>query len=211
MTTTNENPNNTESAIDDDTSFNSFNGDSSFDDDVYPCWARTSPLSREYFDHEWGQALYEERELYELIALLGFQAGLNWSMVLNKRERLRECFHNFEPDAVATFTDDDVERLLKDKTMIRNKRKISAAVTNARATVELREHGGLSAFVWAHDPNSAYACETVTDLIGRTPEISELATELKKRGFTQLGPRLIAALMQAIGMVPAVRTQSNAA
>lgn len=75
MTTTNENPNNTESAIDDDTSFNSFNGDSSFDDDVYPCWARTSPLSREYFDHEWGQALYEERELYELIALLGFQAG----------------------------------------------------------------------------------------------------------------------------------------
>lgn len=183
----------------------------SFDDDTYPRWARSSPLTREYYDHEWGRALYGERELYEFIALLGFQAGLNWSMVLNKRSRLRECFHNFDPDVVAVFTDDDIERLLRDKTMIRNDRKVRAAVTNARATVAIREHGGLSAFIWAHDPNPEYSCESVTELIKQTPEISELANELKEHGFTQIGPRIIASLMQAIGMVPPVTRQSNAA
>lgn len=182
-----------------------------FDDETYPSWARSSPLTREYYDHEWGRALYGERELYEFIALLGFQAGLNWSMVLNKRERLRERFHNFEPDVVAALSDNDIEGLLKDKTMIRNERKIRAAVANARATVAIREHGGLSAFVWAHDPNPEYSCESVTELIANTPEISALAKALKEHGFTQIGPRIIASLMQAIGMVPPVSRQSNAA
>src|SRR5699024_226887 len=85
----------------------------SFNDDSYPEWAQASPRAREYYDFEWGRTLYEERELYELIALLGFQAGLNWSMVLNKRERLRERFHNFDPDAVAQF--EIGERLTRDR------------------------------------------------------------------------------------------------
>lgn len=183
----------------------------SFDDDSYPDWAQTSSLAREYYDHEWGRELYEERELYELIALLGFQTGLNWSMVLKKRERLRERFHNFDPDAVAAFTDDDIDDLIADKTLIRNRRKITAAIHNARATVGLREHGGLSAMVWAHDPQSYYPSATVTELINTNPEVTELATELKAHGFRLIGPQLIAALMQAIGMVPAVQRQSNAA
>ena len=183
----------------------------SFNDDSYPEWAQASPLAREYYDFEWGRTLYEERELYELIALLGFQAGLNWSMVLNKRERLRERFHNFDPDAVAQFDHDDIDDLLHDETLIRNRRKINAAIHNARATVKLRDHGGLSALVWAHDPHSYLPCETVTELIETTPQITELATELKAHDFTLIGPRMIAALVQAIGMVPAVKRRSNAA
>src|SRR5690625_1482631 len=107
----------------------------SFNDDSYPEWAQASSLTREYYEFEWGRRLTEEHELYELIALLGFQAGLNWSMVLNKRERLREVFHNFDPDAVAQFDHDDIEGMLHDKTLIRNRRKLSAAVHNAKAEI----------------------------------------------------------------------------
>ena len=183
----------------------------SFNDDSYPEWAQASSLTREYYEFEWGRRLTEEHELYELIALLGFQAGLNWSMVLNKRERLREVFHNFDPDAVAQFDHDDIEGMLQDKTLIRNKRKLSAAVHNAKAIVMLREHGGISALVWAHEPDNPTQCETVTDLIETTPEITELAQELKAHDFTMVGPRMVAALAQAIGMVPAVKRRSNAA
>jgi DNA-3-methyladenine glycosylase I len=113
-----------------------------------PLWASTDPLLREYYDTEWGLPVRDEQGLYERICLEGFQAGLSWATILRKRPSFRAAFAGFNPDAVALFTEADVERLMQDPGIVRNRLKIRSAITNARATLALRQEGGLVEFVW---------------------------------------------------------------
>ena len=117
-----------------------------------PAWASVDPLLMDYYDTEWGMPIRDERGLYERICLEGFQAGLSWATILRKRPNFRAAFADFDPDVVATYTDADVERLLGDAGIIRHRGKIQATITNARATIALREEGGLVDFVWGFQP-----------------------------------------------------------
>ena len=166
-----------------------------------PVWAATDPLLREYYDTEWGMPVRDEAGLYERIVLEGFQAGLSWRTVLAKRPAFREVFHGFDPDAVAAMTEADVARLMGDARIIRNERKIRAAVTNARATVALREREGLVALVWSYQPERTPAPVRFAEVPTVSAESTALSKELKRRGFAFVGPTTMYALMEAIGMV----------
>ncbi|WIM69215.1 DNA-3-methyladenine glycosylase I [Corynebacterium suedekumii] len=166
-----------------------------------PTWACTSDLLRDYYDTEWGMPVRDEQGLFERLSLEGFQAGLSWELILRKRPAFRAAFADFNPDEVAVFTDADVERLLTDSGIIRNRRKIEAVITNARATIELREKGGLVELIWSHQPAETPAPVTADDVPSRSPESAALARALKKEGFTFVGPTTIFALMEAIGVV----------
>ena len=166
-----------------------------------PTWACTSDLLRDYYDTEWGMPVRDEQGLFERLSLEGFQAGLSWELILRKRPAFRAAFADFNPDEVAVFTDADVERLLTDSGIIRNRRKIEAVITNARATIELREKGGLAELIWSHQPADTPAPVTADDVPSRSPESAALARALKKEGFTFVGPTTIFALMEAIGVV----------
>jgi DNA-3-methyladenine glycosylase I len=166
-----------------------------------PPWASVDPLLREYYDTEWGLPVRDEQGLYERISLEGFQAGLSWATILRKRPAFRSAFHGFQPDAVAAFTDADVERLLQDAGIVRNRLKISAAITNARATVSLRERGGLVDFVWQFQPATTPRPASHTEIPTQSPESVALSKALRKQGFSFVGPTTMFALMEAIGMV----------
>jgi DNA-3-methyladenine glycosylase I len=171
------------------------------DDGVARCPWGTSELLREYHDTEWGMPVAGESALFERLCLEGFQAGLSWLTILRKRERYREVFAGFDVDRVADFTDADVERLMADPGIVRNRAKIEAARKNARATVELRADGGLEAFVEGFAPEVTPAPATTADLPGLSPESLALSKALKKRGFAFVGPTTMYALMEATGIV----------
>ena len=142
-----------------------------------PAWAATDPLLREYYDTEWGMPVRDERGMFERLSLEAFQSGLSWVTILRKRPAFRAAFDDFEPDVVARYTDDDVARLLADAGIVRNRAKVLATVTNARATVDLRADGGLVDLVWSFRPD-------------RTPEPAHArrgADELA--GVGRAGPR----------------------
>ena len=166
-----------------------------------PVWASTDPLLREYYDTEWGLPVRDEHGLYERISLEAFQAGLSWVTILRKRPAFRAAFADFNPDTVAAFTEDDVERLLQDPGIVRNRLKIRAAVTNAQATIALRDEGGLVDFVWQFQPSSTPAPLTYADVPTQSPESVALSKSLRKKGFAFVGPTTMFALMEAIGMV----------
>jgi len=166
-----------------------------------PPWAAADPMLREYYDTEWGVPVHSESALFERIALEGFQAGLSWATVLRKRPAFREVFAGFDVDTVAAFGPEDVERLMGDERIIRNRRKIEAAVTNARATVRLREDGGLDALLWSFRPERTPEPRTVAEVPSRSAESEALARELRRRGFAFVGPVSMFALMEAIGVV----------
>lgn len=166
-----------------------------------PAWACTSDLLRDYYDTEWGMPVRDEQGLFERLSLEGFQAGLSWELILRKRPAFRAAFADFDPDEVASFTDADVERLLTNTGIIRNRRKIEAVIANARATVDLRQNGGLAELIWSHQPAETPAPVTADDVPSRSPESAALARALKKEGFTFVGPTTIFALMEAIGVV----------
>lgn len=166
-----------------------------------PPWASVDPLLREYYDTEWGLPVRDEQGLYERICLEGFQAGLSWATILHKRPAFRSAFHNFHPDTVAAFTAADVERLLQDAGIVRNRLKIRAAITNARATVLLRERGGLVDFVWQFQPAATPRPTSHTEIPTQSPESVALSKALRKQGFSFVGPTTMYALMEAIGMV----------
>ena len=165
-----------------------------------PAWAADG-LLREYYDTEWGMPIRDERGLFERIALEGFQAGLSWATVLRKRPAFRAGFADFDPDAVAAFDEGDVERLLADAGIIRNRQKIEATIGNARAVVALREEGGLVDLVWSFRPERTPEPRTMAEVAATSPESVALSKELRRRGFRFVGPTTMYALMQAVGIV----------
>ena len=166
-----------------------------------PSWAATDPLLREYYDTEWGMPVRDERGMFERLSLEAFQSGLSWATILRKRPAFRAAFDGFDPDAVAAYTDDDVARLLGDAGIVRNRAKVLATVTNARATVALRADDGLVDLVWSFRPHVTPAPRTPADVPTRSPESVALATELRRRGFAFVGPTTMFALMEAVGVV----------
>jgi DNA-3-methyladenine glycosylase I len=174
-------------------------------DGVERCWwCLGSPDLTEYHDSEWGRELHGETELYERLTLEAFQSGLSWTTILRKRENFRRAFHGFDVERVAAYGDADVERLMGDAGIVRNRKKIDAAITNARAVLELHSRGEtLDELVWgfAPDPESRPAPKVAGDLEATTLESTALAKELKRRGFVFVGPTTAYAAMEAIGMV----------
>lgn len=166
-----------------------------------PTWAATDPLLRAYYDTEWGMPVRDERGVFERLSLEGFQAGLSWATILRKRENFRAAFAGFDPEAVAAFTDADRERLLKDAGIVRNRAKIDAAISNARATLALRETGGLAELVWSFRPVRTPEPVTYADVPSVSAESKALSKALKTRGFAFVGPTTMFALMEAIGIV----------
>ena len=163
-------------------------------------WAESAELVA-YHDAEWGRPVTDEQGLYERLSLEAFQSGLSWLTILRKREGFRRAFVGFEPDAVAAFGSRDVERLLADPAIVRNRAKIEAAIANACATVALRAEEGLASLVWSHAPGPAAAPRSLADLPSVTSESTALAKGLKARGFRFVGPTTAYALMQACGLV----------
>lgn len=166
-----------------------------------PRWAASDPMLRHYYDTEWGMPVRDERGVFERLSLEAFQSGLSWATILRKRENFRAAFAHFDPDAVAHFDDADVARLLCDASIVRNQRKIVATITNARATIALRERGGLAAFVWGFQPASTPTPRNFSEVPTSSPESVALSKALKKAGFAHVGPTTMFALMEAIGIV----------
>ena len=160
-------------------------------------WANGDPLYEAYHDTEWGTAVYGDDAVFERIALEGFQAGLSWITILRKRERFREVFCGFSVEAVAGFGPTEVDSLLQDAGIIRNRAKIEATIGNARAALELPQ--GLSSFVWSFAPPRDSRVATTPR--STSDEATALSTELKKRGFRFVGPTTMYAAFQAMGLV----------
>jgi len=170
---------------------------------VQRCWPTSDPLYIAYHDEEWGRPVRDDARLLERLCLEGFQSGLSWITILRKRERFREVFAGFDAQAVARFGEDDVQRLMGDAGIVRNRAKIEAAVANARATLALADAGEtLTGLLWSFAPATpAPAPATFADMPATTPESTALARELKRRGFRFVGPTTAYALMQATGIV----------
>ena len=160
-------------------------------------WGSSSPEYIAYHDDEWGRPVRDERGLYERMSLEAFQSGLSWLTILRKRENFRAAFAGFEPDAVAQFGERDVERLLADEGIVRNRAKIEATIANARAAAGLP----LAELLWSFAPEPRPRPRTPAEIPAATPESTALAKELKKRGFRFLGPTTAYASMQACGIV----------
>jgi DNA-3-methyladenine glycosylase I len=165
-----------------------------------PRWATDdSVLYRNYHDAEWGQPLRGSRELFERMTLEAFQSGLSWLIILRKRENFRRAFKRFDAQKVARFTEVDVERLMADMGIVRNRAKIEATIANARAVADLDVE--LGEMLWAFAPESRPRPTDLTEIPAVTPESTAMAKELKRRGFKFVGPTTAYALMQATGMV----------
>ncbi len=166
-----------------------------------PSWAARDPLLRDYYDTEWGMPVRDERGMFERLSLEAFQSGLSWATILRKRENFRAAFDGFDPDAVAGYGELDRERLLTDPGIVRNKAKVDATLTNARATLALREDGGLAQLIWSFQPDETPRPTSVSQVPSSSPESKALAKELKRRGFTFVGPTTMFALMEAVGVI----------
>ena len=166
-----------------------------------PLWASVDPMLREYYDTEWGMPVRDEQGVYERLSLEAFQAGLSWATILRKRPTFRQAFANFDPDVVADFTDADVARLLADAGIVRNRLKVQAAITNAKATIALRQEVGLAAFVWSFQPGETPRPRSLAEIPSSSPESRALSTALRAKGFAFVGPTTMFALMEAIGMI----------
>ncbi|WP_341241064.1 DNA-3-methyladenine glycosylase I [uncultured Nocardioides sp.] len=172
------------------------------DDGVPRCpWAGAVPgTMRDYHDHEWGRPVEGESAHLERLTLEAFQSGLSWATILAKRPAFRQVFAGFDAERVAAYDAADVERLMGDARIVRNRRKIEAALVNAAATVELREDGGLEALVRSHAPAVPPAPATTEEQQTTSPESLALSKDLKRRGFVFVGPTTMFALMEALGI-----------
>jgi DNA-3-methyladenine glycosylase I len=171
-------------------------------DGVVRCpWGAGDPVNLAYHDTEWGLRVSGESAHLERLTLEAFQSGLSWRTILLKRENFRAAFAGFDADTVAAYGPPDVDRLMADAGIVRNRRKVDAAIANARATVTLREQGGLEAFIWSFRPEPGPAPRTTADVPTTSPESLALSKALKKAGFAHVGPTTMYALMEAIGLV----------
>ena len=167
-------------------------------------WAGDDPQMMRYHDEQWGVPVHDDRLLFEMLTLEGAQAGLSWSTILNKREGYRKAFARFDPAKVASFTARDRARLVKDDGIVRNVAKIESTVKNARAFLKLqKEFGSFDAYLWAFVNGVPVQSKrrTTSDLPGSTPLAVILSKDLKKRGFGFVGPTIVYAFLQAVGVV----------
>ena len=177
------------------------------EDGIVRCfWAGSDPLYLRYHDREWGFPVRDDQRLFEKICLEGFQSGLSWLTILKKRENFRNAFENFDFRAVSRFRARDVGRLLKDAGIVRHRGKIESTVNNARRARALeKETGSLAALVWGFEPDASARPKRMTlrvlKQMARTPESTALSRELKRRGWTYVGPTTAYAFMQAMGLV----------
>jgi DNA-3-methyladenine glycosylase I len=164
-------------------------------------WPGMDAEYRRYHDEEWGMPQHGDRALFEKMSLEGFQSGLSWITILRKRPRFREVFAGFDPAVVAAFGDDDVERLMADAGIIRNRAKILATIGNARLVADMPD-GAFDELMWSFAPDSTRARPTAfAEIPASTPESTAMSKELRRRGFRFVGPTTMYALMQATGMV----------
>lgn len=163
-------------------------------------WAGDDDEYRRYHDEEWGTPLHGDRALFEKMSLEGFQAGLSWITILRKRPRFREVFAGFDPATVAAFGPDDVERLLADAGIIRNRAKILATISNAALVRDMAD-GELDALMWSFAPPASARPRELADVPAVTDASTALSKTLRKRGFRFVGPTTMYALMQSTGMV----------
>lgn len=166
-----------------------------------PTWAATDPLLRDYYDTEWGMPVRDERGMFERLTLEAFQSGLSWVTILRKRPAFRAAFDDFDPDRVAAYDARDVARLMADAGIVRNLRKVEAAINNAAATVALRDDGGLVDLVWSFRPAETPAPASYDEVPTQSAESKALARALRARGFVFVGPTTMFALMEAVGIV----------
>lgn len=167
-------------------------------------WCGNDPVYVKYHDEEWGVPVHDDQRLFEKICLEGAQAGLSWITILKRRENYRRAFANFDIKTVATYTEEDAERLVNDAGIIRNRLKIRSAINNAKLVLKIqKEHGSLDAFLWSFvggRPISNH-WKTMNDIPATTPESDAMAKALKKAGFTFVGSTTCYAMMQSCGLV----------
>jgi DNA-3-methyladenine glycosylase I len=167
-------------------------------------WAGTDPLYVRYHDEEWGVPVHDDARLFEMLTLEGAQAGLAWITILKKRDGYRRAFHRFDPEKVAKMTSRDRARLMKDEGIVRNRAKIESTVNNAKAFLALqREHGSFDAYLWSFVDGKPVRVRrrTMKDVPASTPLAVALSKELKRRGFRFVGPTIVYAFLQAVGVV----------
>ena len=167
-------------------------------------WVGSDPLYQTYHDEEWGVPLYDDRELFELLMLEGFQAGLSWITILRKREAFRVAFAGFQPERVAEFQEEDIGRLLADPGIVRHRGKIEATIAGARIwCTMMSEPQGFSSFLWSFIGGAPRqnSWRTMDEVPASTPESEAMSQALKKKGFRFCGPTICYAFMQAAGMV----------
>ncbi|KLT64831.1 DNA-3-methyladenine glycosylase I [Pedobacter sp. BMA] len=175
-------------------------------DNIIRCsWASSDPLYIKYHDEEWGKAVYDDKTLFEFLILEGAQAGLSWITILRRRENYRKAFAGFDVEKVALFDDQDVERLMKDEGIIRNRLKVNGAITNARLFLSIqREFGSFSTYLWQFMPQNTpiqNQINQMSDVPARTEISDQISKDMKKRGFKFFGTTICYAFMQATGMV----------
>jgi DNA-3-methyladenine glycosylase I len=167
-------------------------------------WANRSELEQSYHDHEWGVEIHDDRTLFEFLVLEGAQAGLSWSTILRKREGYRRAFDNFDARIISKYSENTVSRLLTNSEIIRNRLKINATITNARAFLQVqKEFGSFDRYIWqfVNGKPVQNSWRKMTDIPSRTPESDAMSKDLKKRGFKFIGATICYAFMQAVGMI----------
>ena len=168
------------------------------------CWNVDHPLYVKYHDSEWGVPVHDDQRLFEFLVLDSFQAGLSWSLILQRREAFREAFDGFDPAKIAKYSSDDIERVLRFPGMIKNRAKIIATINNAQQFLETREEfGSFDAFIWkfVNGKTIQNAFRKLSELPPETEESRAMSREMKKRGFKFVGPTICYAFMQAAGLV----------
>lgn len=167
-------------------------------------WGSSNELMKKYHDKEWGVPLHDDEKLFEFFTLEGFQAGLSWQIVLNKRENFRLAFDNFNPEKVANYTEDKIQELIQDKSIIRNQQKIRACINNAQRFLEIqKELGSFDKYIWGFVQNKPIknAFKTMAEIPAKTELSDKISADLKKRGFKFVGSTVMYAHLQATGMV----------
>ena len=167
-------------------------------------WVGNDPLTIEYHDKEWGVPVHDDQKLFEFLVLESFQAGLSWAIVLKKREAFREVFAGFDLEKIVRFSEHDVERLMQDARIIRNRKKIEAVIRNAKAFIEIRkEFGSFDHYIWGFTEGKPVVnhFEKLSDIPPKTKLSDLISDDLKRRGFAFMGSTVVYAHMQATGMV----------
>lgn len=167
-------------------------------------WAGDLPIYIDYHDNEWGRPVHDDRKLFEMLILEGMQAGLSWITILKKREAFREAFDGFDPEKVALYGESKIQELLSNEKIIRNRLKVNAAVTNAKAFLKVQEqYGSFHQFIWAYVDNTPIQnhWKRMEEVPAKTPLSDRISGDLKQMGFKFVGSTIIYSFMQAIGMV----------